>query len=100
MISVFDRVKNIVEKGENIGYQHFLFFPQCFQKAFFLGLLLQYFLPVQEQIPLFEKHYVISLQFPSVLMGVEFFCWIKCYIQQKLIVCIKHTYIRDHIIIL
>ena len=33
MISVFDRVENIVEKGENAGYQHFLLFPQCFQKA-------------------------------------------------------------------
>ena len=27
-------VENIVEKGENAGYQHFLLFPQCFQKAF------------------------------------------------------------------
>ena len=35
MISVVDRVKNIVGKGENAGYQHFLPFPQCFQKAFF-----------------------------------------------------------------
>ena len=23
-------VENIVEKGENAGYQHFLLFPQCF----------------------------------------------------------------------
>ena len=29
---VLDRVENIVEKGENAGYQHFLLFPQCFQK--------------------------------------------------------------------
>ena len=27
MISVFDRVDNIVGKGENAGYQHFLHFP-------------------------------------------------------------------------
>ena len=33
MISVSDRVENIVGKGENAGYQHFLIFPQCFQKA-------------------------------------------------------------------
>ena len=33
------RVENIVGKGENAGYQHFLLFPQCFQKASFLGLL-------------------------------------------------------------
>ena len=27
------RVENIVGKGENAGYQHFLLFPQCFQKG-------------------------------------------------------------------
>ena len=32
-------VKNLVEKGENAGYQHFLLFAQCFQKASFLGSL-------------------------------------------------------------
>ena len=31
MISVFIRVENIVGKGENTGYQHFLLFPQYFQ---------------------------------------------------------------------
>ena len=30
---VFARVENIVVKGENAGYQHFLLFPQCFLKA-------------------------------------------------------------------
>ena len=35
IISVFDRVENIVGKGENAGYQHFLLFPQCFGKATF-----------------------------------------------------------------
>ena len=29
-----DMVENIVRKGENAGSQHFLLFPQCFQKAF------------------------------------------------------------------
>ena len=33
MISAFDRVENILGIGENAGYQHFLLFPQCFQKA-------------------------------------------------------------------
>ena len=28
-------MENNVEKGENAGYQHFLLFPQCFQKSFF-----------------------------------------------------------------
>ena len=35
IISVFDRVENIVGKGENAGYQHFLLFLQCFEKASF-----------------------------------------------------------------
>ena len=29
--------KDIVGKEENAGYQHFLLFPQCIQKAFSLG---------------------------------------------------------------
>ena len=29
----FHRIENIVGKEENAGYQHFLLFPQCFQKA-------------------------------------------------------------------
>ena len=29
------RIENIVGKGENAGYQHFLLFQQSFQKAFF-----------------------------------------------------------------
>ena len=31
---VFHRIEYIVRKEENAGYQHFLLFPQCFQKAF------------------------------------------------------------------
>ena len=31
---VFYRIENIAGKEENAGYQHFLLFPQCFQKAF------------------------------------------------------------------
>ena len=33
------RVENIVGKGENTSYQHFVLFPQCFKKAPLLGLL-------------------------------------------------------------
>ena len=33
-ISLYDRVENTVGKGENAGYQHFLLYPQCFQKTF------------------------------------------------------------------
>ena len=36
---VLGRVDNIVGKGENGGYQHFLLFPQCFQKPFSSGSL-------------------------------------------------------------
>ena len=35
MISGFDRIENIVGKGENAGYQHFLLFPLCFETASF-----------------------------------------------------------------
>ena len=35
MIFFFDRVENIVGKGENAGYRHVLLFPQCFQRAFY-----------------------------------------------------------------
>ena len=28
-----NRIENIVGKGENAGYQHFLLFPQWFQKV-------------------------------------------------------------------
>ena len=33
----FRRVENIVGKRENVGYQYFLLFLQCFQKASFSG---------------------------------------------------------------
>ena len=36
---VLERVENIVGKGENAGYQHFLLFLQCFQKASYKGSL-------------------------------------------------------------
>ena len=39
MIFVFDEVENNVGKGANAGYQHFLLFPQCFQKAPHTGSL-------------------------------------------------------------
>ena len=32
---IFGTAENIVGKGESAGYQHFLLFPQCFQKASF-----------------------------------------------------------------
>ena len=35
----FGRIENIVGKGENAGNQHFLLFPQCFQKLSFPEVL-------------------------------------------------------------
>ena len=37
IISVCDREENILGKGENAGYKHFLLFPQCFENASFPG---------------------------------------------------------------
>ena len=34
---VYGKVENIVGKGENAGYQHFLLFQQYFWKSFSLG---------------------------------------------------------------
>ena len=34
---VFETLENIVGKGENAGFQHFLLFSQCFQTASFPG---------------------------------------------------------------
>ena len=33
-ILFFDRIESIVGKGENVDYQHFLHFPQCFPLRF------------------------------------------------------------------
>ena len=40
MISVTDWIENVVGKGENAAYKYFLLFPQCFQKAYFPGSLI------------------------------------------------------------
>ena len=37
MIALSDKQENIVGKGENAGYRHFLLFLQCFQKDSFVG---------------------------------------------------------------
>ena len=37
VIFVFGRAGNIMGKGENAGYQHFLLFETCFPKAFYSG---------------------------------------------------------------
>ena len=37
MFYVLDRAENIVGRGKNAGCQHFLLFPQRFQRAFSQG---------------------------------------------------------------
>ena len=39
MISLPDKIENIVGKGENADYQHFLHFPQSFQMPSLSGSL-------------------------------------------------------------
>ena len=39
MVFVYEKVENIVEKGENAGYQHFLLFQQCFLKTSFSEMI-------------------------------------------------------------
>ena len=39
MTSPLDRVENTVERGENVGYQHFLLLPTVFSKAFFFRVV-------------------------------------------------------------
>ena len=36
---VFGRIESIVGKGENVGYQHFLLVPQCYQQVSYTRLL-------------------------------------------------------------
>ena len=60
MISVFDRVENIVGKGENADYQHFLHFPQSFQKTSFSGSLT---LSQMTNFKLFQTERVCRRQF-------------------------------------
>ena len=38
VLCILESTENIVGKGENAGYQHFLLFPQCFQKFSFPSL--------------------------------------------------------------
>ena len=47
-------IENIVVKGENAGYKHFLLFPQCFQK-FFLRVVKSRDYMVKSEIIALEK---------------------------------------------
>ena len=56
---VFERVENIVGKGENAGYQHFLLFLLCSQKASHPGLLKVRI--VWQRINQKRTHHVVSM---------------------------------------
>ena len=44
---VLGRVENILGKGENTGYHHFLLFPKCFQKAPFSSVVQSWYCAVK-----------------------------------------------------
>ena len=70
IVSVFDSVENIVGKGENTGFQHFLLYPQCFEKASFpdksKGVI------VWERVKLNETHVLIYIFTGKVIMHDPF----------------------------
>ena len=78
---VLRRVENIVGKGENAGYQHFLLFPQCFQKASLSGLL-----RVGEELRKLESAGFYSLK-------VKFRRWKYTWISLSLVGLCKGIYI-------
>ena len=61
---VFRRVGNIAGKG-NAGYQHFVFFPQRFQKAFYTGSL--------KVVIVWERVNIVSFRGDIVLVVCSFF---------------------------
>ena len=59
---VIDRVENIVGKGENAGYQHFLLYPQCF-------------LSFSENFLIFPSHLICHLQILSIWTSLKYRCF-------------------------
>ena len=55
MISLSDAVENIVEKGENAGYQHFLLFHAMFSKAFYFRVIKSRDCMVRVNIPFITR---------------------------------------------
>ena len=70
----FDRIENNVGKGENAGYQHFLHFPQCFQRAFnFRSLKVEIVsYRVTKQISYFTSHLFCCLQKFPICTSLKF----------------------------
>ena len=59
LIFLFGRLENMVGKRENVDYQHFLLFPQCFQK-----------LPISGPLKFSDWFIVVDYFFFSTLLGI------------------------------
>ena len=76
MISVFDCVENIVGKEENAGFQHFLLYPECFQRASFSGLLkvvIVWYSVKTHETPPFPPFPKVNLLHTLILSQTRFF---------------------------
>ena len=75
MISPIDMVENIVGKGENAGYQHFLLFPQiplCVQKPFYPGLLKVGIVYQKVISSNGSTHSIITIVFINLSISIEY----------------------------
>ena len=62
------KVEDTVGKGENAGYQHFLLFRQCFQKATFSGSLKVGIVWIKELSPLCDTRADLFIQLSKYLL--------------------------------
>ena len=63
---LLDKIENIIEKGEYFGYQHFLLFQQCFQRAFPKGHKKSSLCGVRQiALELFPKRQVLDSSKPT-----------------------------------
>ena len=70
MTSLFDRIENIVGRGENAGYQHFLLFHQCFLLSFSKNVFRHKTTLVSNEIPAitnFLVSYTCEIRFHDVI---------------------------------
>ena len=67
----FGKGKNIVRKGENAGYQHFLLFPQCFQKSSVSGSLKVGIMRwrVRSPSPWFQANHFITMNMENLFLA-------------------------------
>ena len=69
---VLGRIENIVRKGENAGYQHFLLSPECFPKPYVLGLLKAGIMCGGEiYTNITQRYFSVLLTFYQTIKGVQ-----------------------------